>query len=61
MAAAGYGKRFQAHPGSVLLLKHRSAPIAVSPSGLETSMANGKTVSESNLLQTLLNLWPYMW
>ncbi|MEK1861433.1 MAG: ABC transporter transmembrane domain-containing protein, partial [Rhizobium leguminosarum] len=24
-------------------------------------MANGKTVSESNLLQTLLNLWPYMW
>ena len=24
-------------------------------------MANGKTVSDSNLLQTLLNLWPYMW
>ena len=24
-------------------------------------MANGKTVSESNLPQTLLNLWPYMW
>ncbi len=24
-------------------------------------MANGKTVSESNLLQTLFNLWPYMW
>lgn len=24
-------------------------------------MANGKTVSDSNLPQTLLNLWPYMW
>ncbi|ANL33536.1 ABCB family ABC transporter ATP-binding protein/permease [Rhizobium phaseoli] len=24
-------------------------------------MANGKTVSESHLLRTLLNLWPYMW
>ncbi len=24
-------------------------------------MANGKTVSDSNLLQTLFNLWPYMW
>ncbi len=24
-------------------------------------MANGKTVSDSNLLQTLLNLWLYMW
>lgn len=32
-----------------------------SPSGLEICMANGKTVSESNLLRTLVNLWPYMW
>jgi hypothetical protein len=24
-------------------------------------MANGKTVSDSNLMQTLVNLWPYMW
>jgi ATP-binding cassette subfamily B protein len=24
-------------------------------------MANGKTVSDSNLLRTLFNLWPYMW
>ncbi|ABC90218.1 putative ABC transporter, ATP-binding protein [Rhizobium etli CFN 42] len=24
-------------------------------------MANGKTVSESHLLRTLFNLWPYMW
>jgi hypothetical protein len=52
-------ERFQHVDPFRLCRHHRDTARALC--GPETCMANGKTVSDSNLLQTLLNLWPYMW